>query len=104
MQTLWRLSEERIEMSETTKAKVKRDGTVEVDGRRIGRVESRRERTTHVGGSGGLSYATGFSYRTRWDAYDVAGRRVTGCSGRGRRRDAVEDLVRATARSGEVPR
>lgn len=83
-------------------AKVKRDGTVEVGGRRVGRVEKRRERTTHMGGSGGLNYAVGFSYRTRWDAFDAKGAKVTGISGRELRRDAVEDLLAAVARDAEL--
>jgi hypothetical protein len=76
------------------KTRIKKDGTVEVEGRKVGRVEKVRERTTHMGGSGGYHYAIGFSYRTRWTAYDATGRRIGSWSFNARR-EAVEAVVAA---------
>ena len=56
--------------------KVKRDGTVEVNGDAVGRVEKIRLKTTNRASFGGLNYASGFSYRSRWVAYTLDGRRL----------------------------
>jgi hypothetical protein len=82
----------------------KRDGTVELDGKRIGTVEKRRVQTTHTGGSGGYTYAVGFSYATRWFwRLDGESRDLTFGVGCATRKRAVEELVARFEKRSALP-
>jgi len=59
-----------------------------VDGQEVGSVRSFQERTTHTSGR----ISIGYSYKTRWNAYNKTGRHVGFGSFR-TRKDAAEWLL-----------